>query len=123
MRKVLCFILLIGMVTIGATALAADSDAQKIEICKACIGTIMGKDPIIMSGAIYKGEIPVVYYNRPSDGSLWSYKCKIKIKTITWAMADGRWRYEDFISYEIKDNQITIVDKTAGVKKSFPFNP
>ena len=122
MRKLICLMICLGILTISGTAIAGDPEAQELEICKAVISTIMNKTPSIMGGKI-SGGLPYVYYNRPSDGSLWKYKCRIEGGTVTWAMDPGRWRNEDFISYEIKANQITVLDGTASRSKTFPFKP
>jgi len=122
MRKLFLMILCLSLILIMGTAFAADPDAQEIEICKAVISTVMNQTPAIMGGKI-SGGIPHVYYNRPSDGSLWKYKCKIEGGTAVWAMDPGRWRNEDFISYEIKDGNISVYDGTAGRTKTFPYNP
>lgn len=96
------------------------SSFQEICICKAVIGTVMGKDPSIMNGRMIN-NLPHVYYNRPNDGTLWKYKCKIEGGTVLWAMDPGRWRYEDFISYEIHSSSITVYDGSSDIKRTYPF--
>jgi len=122
MRKLFILVICLGMLATGISSFAASPEAQEVEICKAVISAIMNQTPAIMGGKI-SGGLPHVHYNRPSDGSLWKYKCRIEGGTVTWAMDPGRWRNEDFISYEIKGSKISVYDATAGRTKTFPFKP
>ena len=96
----------------------AFAEQQEITICKAVIATVMNQHPSIMSGHM-KGLIPYVRYNRPNDGTLWRYKCQINGGDVVWASQTGRWRYEDFISYEIHGDTITVKDFTMENTESF----
>ena len=132
-KSILVFVICIGILSVGCANVGTtnythndsqkhQTELQEIEICKASIATIKNQNIAIISGEMSQG-IPYAFYNHPSDGTFLRYKCKVEDGTVLWAMENGRWKYEDYISYEIKNNIITVYDAPSNRKKSFPFNP
>lgn len=63
-----------------------------IEICKGVIAQVMGRDPSIISAQANDSDVIVLSYTRESDGSKWTYRCKLNGNTAVWASETGRWR-------------------------------
>lgn len=72
--------------------LAVGTQLTQEQVCKAAIATIMGRDPGIVRGYYEEGGVTYLAYQRPDDGKLWKYKCRLDGRTVLWGMADGRWR-------------------------------
>ena len=65
---------------------------SEIEICKAVIARVMGRDPSIISAQASDSDVVALSYTRQSDGSKWTYRCKLNGNTAVWASDTGRWR-------------------------------
>ncbi|MDK8465897.1 hypothetical protein [Marinobacter sp. SS13-12] len=67
------------------------SDAN---ICKGTIAAVMGKPyhSSISSGGTNSFGITELSYVRPSDNTLWEFRCKISGDSVVWATKDGPWR-------------------------------
>ncbi|WP_278357986.1 hypothetical protein [Idiomarina abyssalis] len=63
-----------------------------VEICKGVIAQVMGRDPSIISAQANDSDIIALSYTRESDGSKWTYRCKLNGTTAFWASETGRWR-------------------------------
>ncbi|MPR09217.1 hypothetical protein [Microvirga tunisiensis] len=81
----------------------------------------MGRDPQIMM-VRPDGDVTHVSYNRPSDGSVWSYRCRLEGNRIIWASAEGRWRThpdDGVLTYELEGStKIRIVEAHSDGSKS-----
>lgn len=113
-------------ITLAFTSLSAHADFTTDQICRAGIATIMSKDPSIIS--IYKksGDVKYLAYIRKSDGSKWSYKCKIKGFRIHWGSirsdgSEGRWRTHPADAKVIFKTGIDILTVTEGGYNSKTF--
>lgn len=108
---------------ISAMAFAAEaSPVEQSAVCRAAIGSVMGRDPKIMS-AQAAGDVVTVSYRRPSDGSVWSYRCRLEGNRIIWASAEGRWRNhpeDGFLTYEMIEggSKIRIIEAHSDGTKS-----
>lgn len=85
------FLLVVSLV-MQASKAAETSGVSHKKICAAGIAATMGKPASIMNSTEAGGGVVTVSYERPSDGSLWSYKCKVSGNMIVWGNLDGRWR-------------------------------
>ena len=92
-----------------ATPLFAGLDSEELFIAKCTIATVMGRSPSIME-AKKVGSVIYVSYKRSSDGTIWRFKFKLEGGLVTWGNADGRWRTEDYISYESNDSTVTVTE-------------
>ncbi len=87
-----------------------------IESCKAAIAVMNNVKPKIMKGEKLEENLYHVKYNRPSDGKLWQWRCKVVGDTkLQWAAFDafgdgeqGRWRDEDEIVVGLKGDKLTV---------------
>jgi len=62
------------------------------QICKAGIGTVMGRDPETMFAGVDGRDFLLISYKREKGGELFTYKCRIIDNRIYWGNVDGRWR-------------------------------
>ncbi|QRM34940.1 hypothetical protein [Microvirga sp. VF16] len=108
------------MVSTAATA-AEISQAEKGVVCRAAVGSVTGRDPSIMM-ARPDGDVTHVSYSRPSDGSVWSYRCRLEGNRVIWASAEGRWRTHPdngVLTYEmVEGGKIRIVEAHSNGSKS-----
>lgn len=115
-----------------AAARAADSTKAQPEVapvamtakdmgrvCRAAIGTVMGRDPSIIRVTATNGNIVDVRYTR-DDGTVWSNRCRVESGRVTWAAIEngqpGRWRTEDNISFSADGDQITVTESIMGTE-------
>ena len=95
-------------------AIAADSNGFSTQqICKAGMGTIMGRNPGTMRATKSSNGVVRISYVRPDDGKKFSYKCKIQGNRIVWGSIDGRWRVrpaDSKVTYVIEGDQINVTD-------------
>ena len=97
-----------------ATTPFANANIPIHKICKAGIATVMGQEPSIMKADNLNGPIVGISYIRKTDGSKWSYKCKVNGDSIAWGNSDGRWRdgsSDGVITYKIIDKAIVVSEK------------
>ena len=84
------------LVTLFAAGCYTNSMAQTAftysQICKAGIGTVMGRDPETMFAEVDGRSFLLISYRRDGDGELITYKCRIIDDRIHWGNVDGRWR-------------------------------
>jgi hypothetical protein len=86
----------------------------KQQICKATIAKVMGKAPSIVKVNKVSGNITYLSYIRPSDGTSWTYKCKLEGTTAIWANDVGRWRTGQFdskITFSINKQKLTLSER------------
>jgi hypothetical protein len=86
--------ILLSACILALTSQVAHSQAgpfTSAEVCKSTIGAVMGRDPATISVINSEDEM-TVGYARPSDGSIWRYRCKINGNRVIWATETGRWR-------------------------------
>jgi hypothetical protein len=108
-------ILVLGL-AVSVPAYATElTPAEQGEVCRAAIGGVMGRKPSIMK-AQSEGEITVVSYNRPSDGTLWKYRCRLEGARVIWASETGRWRtdpLDSVVTFEVLDKgkRVRIVER------------
>ena len=87
---------------------------KKAHICKAGLASLFYQKTQIITVDREEGEVLFLSYIRPSDGSKWSYKCKVEGNRIIWGASDGRWRVDpadSLITYTTQNNSIKIVRK------------
>lgn len=100
------------------------------QICKAAIGTIMGRDPKIVKVTKNENGVAFLYYIRRDDQSKWAYRCKLEGTRVIWAGdPGGRWRTDprdEQLSYQVNGDMLTIVEKfsdgSTSAKESFRQN-
>ena len=84
------------IVTLIAVGCYTDSLAQTAftysQICKAGIGTVIGRDPETMFTGIDGRGFLLISFIRDGEEELFTYKCKIIYDRIHWGNVDGRWR-------------------------------
>lgn len=92
-------ILVAGSIAVGGWLGATNYRQQEsldgvspANVCRAAIAVLMAQPVGIIRADRVEGAVPFVSYHRPSDGTLWSNKCKLEGSRIIWASADGRWR-------------------------------
>jgi hypothetical protein len=107
----LCFSMHLTSLTAHTEQKASLSQQQ---ICKAALGTIMDRDPSLMT--ITKVEAGVVYLNyiRKGDDSRWAYRCKIDGDRVIWASDTDRWRsdsQDEIVTFSYDSNSLIIKDK------------
>jgi hypothetical protein len=110
----------IGM---SESAPATDGSVSSEDVCRAVIGTIMGRDPAIMRIDRTASEAILLSYTRPDDGTRWSYKCRLQDGRALWGNADGRWRTDPAdgtITYRVSRGTVTVTDSETGTA-SFKF--
>lgn len=81
-------------------------------VCRAAIGTVFGRPVEIIEVESQHGDQVNLAYKRPSDGTIWRNKCKLKGTQILWGAFDGRWRtheLDDRLHFESRTDQLTIV--------------
>jgi len=104
---------------------ASDSTFTEAHICKAGIGTLMGRDPKIIKVTKQDKGIVYLYYVRRDDGTKWSYRCKIESSKVVWASDTGRWRtdpLDERITYHINGKLLEITQSYSdgsSTKESF----
>lgn len=100
-------------------------------ICKAAIGTVMGRDPRIIKASPARENPKEVelFYIRQNDGTRWAYKCKLEDNRAIWGIPAGRWRTlpeDGTVTFTISGSgdsaSVTIEDNLGGAtisKKTF----
>ena len=87
-------------------------DATK---CKAAIAVMMRQEPKIIAVKSQSDGVIQLSYERPSDGSKYSYLCKIDGSSVTWATdPDGRWHTDqddEKIAFSVSGDYVTIKRK------------
>ena len=123
-------LLILAFISLSITPtyiIAEEIKFSKAQICKACIATVMEKDPRTIKIEKAKDQIIYLSYIRPSDKKKWSYRCKLSGNRAIWASDTGRWRdskYDSKIIYKIKGETLQLEDRFSdgsGNKKSFSF--
>lgn len=114
------------------TAVPASEPGHEIEACMAAVAIINDRDPATFTGAEIGPNLYHVQYRRPDDGTSWQNRCQIVDgNRIVWAAYNafgrgqqGRWRYEDEISYSIEADQLNMrVDQSGFVRShSYPLS-
>ncbi|UIN23501.1 hypothetical protein [Herbaspirillum frisingense] len=127
MRKVFCLLLLpAGIITVRYVNADNAQSIGRTQICKAAISTIMGQSPSIIKIDKEDSGIIFVSYIRPSDKSMWEYRCRIDGTRVIWASKTGRWRdhaLDEVITYSGTQNSVTIAQKfTDGSSTSKIFS-
>ena len=96
-------ILILAIFSTAGTASAQSPAASPIEICRAGIASVMGRDPSIMK-VRPEADFLWVTYTRPSDKKVWSYRCRVSGNRIEWADEAGNWRTKpdsNLVTFEI----------------------
>jgi hypothetical protein len=92
------------------------------QICKAAIGTLMGRDPAIIKVTKSVAGVVFLQYIRPNDKSTWAYRCMLHGSEVIWATEpNGRWRIDpmdDLVTYEIKNERLTVTEKFVNGSRS-----
>lgn len=97
---------------------------EKINICKAAIAKVMGRDPSIMTSE--ESDMVSVSYQR-DDGTNWLYRCTFQADRVIWALGDGRWRNhpaDEILTYQIQGNTIEITESWSDgsfTKEAYSF--
>ncbi|MFT5133561.1 MAG: hypothetical protein ACI9SC_002034 [Gammaproteobacteria bacterium] len=91
------------------------------DICKASIGTILGRVPSLMKIDNIQENVVYLSYIRKNDGTKWSYKCKLEGDRIIWGTAAGRWKTDDVVTYDVSGNTVTITDRATSTTESHSF--
>ncbi|WP_156425850.1 hypothetical protein [Herbaspirillum rubrisubalbicans] len=115
MRKVFFLLLLsAGIITMPYANAENAQSIGRAKICKVAIAAVMGQSPSIIK--IDKEESGVIFisYVRPSDKTMWEYRCRIDGARVIWASKTGRWRdhaLDEVITYSGTQNSVTIAQK------------
>jgi len=83
-----------------------------LQVCKAGIGLLMGRDPAAMEGRESAG-MATFSYVRKDDGTKWSYRCRLDGDRIVWASDTGRWRthpLDEVIRYMVDDGKLVVTE-------------
>jgi hypothetical protein len=107
-----CLILIVLLVQYEG--LIAQSFFTDNQVCKAGIATAMGRDPETMITELQASDVIHVSYIRQSDGSLFTYKCRIEGNQILWGNIDGRWRNnsaDSVITYSTLDGTLVVSER------------
>lgn len=84
------------------------------KVCKATVAFVMGHDPSIIDVPKIDGSIIYLTYRRPSDGTEWTYRCKLSGTRVIWSGVPGRWRdhpLDEVVIYSASDSHIKLVEK------------
>ncbi|WP_319587778.1 hypothetical protein [uncultured Desulfobulbus sp.] len=103
----------INYVSLSIHAEEKASFSQQL-ICKAAIGTLMGRDPSTMTITKVEDAVTYLHYIRKNDGSKWTYRCKIEGDRVIWASDTGRWRtdpQDESDTFTSSGNSLTIYEK------------
>lgn len=109
-------ILLVSLLLVSHNDNFVWTNSQKIELCKAYIGSMFGR-PIKIINYYSRDDKGRVYvrYKRPSDGIVWSYSCDFNESSMIWSgfLNDtgkwGRWRQEDRVQLRFSSTHENIV--------------
>lgn len=105
--------------------LAAPSSLSVSElnnICRATIASMMGHDISIIQIDDFEDGITYVSYARPSDDSVWKYRCYTDGSRVIWGSIDlygpgtgpGIWRTrpeDEVITYQMSEGRVAITQK------------
>jgi hypothetical protein len=136
-------ILFVGLITIivstqhnvFSSIVKADghtSNTQKRFLCRSAIAVVMGQKLEIIQSSGRKDGLIEVSYERPSDGKLWQYACKIDGNRVLWASlspdgSTGRWRdgsMDPTITFQVTDDKVIMTEKYFdGSSTSKEFTP
>lgn len=109
-KKLASLLIITSLFSFGTnSANAKKPDFTGEQICKAAIGTLMGRDPLSIRVTEKIGTVVHLYYVR-NDGTKWAYRCRLEGQKIIWATADGRWRTE------ASDEKITFRAKSGSLE-------
>ena len=103
---------MIAILLYSITASQAATSFSDEQICKAGIATLMGRSPTIIKTTGKEGNVVFFHYVRPTDGSKWSYRCKVEGIRIIWASDTGRWRThsdDERITYRASGDTLEII--------------
>lgn len=64
---------------------------SRVQLCKAGIAMVMGREPDAMN-ALEQAGIVNLSYERTDDKTTWSYRCRVDGARMIWASDTGRWR-------------------------------
>ena len=98
----------------NTSTIASSAGFSEAQVCKAGIGTIMGRDPSSMKTRTTSNGVLKVSYVRPFDRKKFSYKCKIEGNRILWGNSDGRWRThsaDSKVTYRVDGELLQVTDK------------
>jgi len=87
---------------------------NEYEISAAVIATLMGRPVNIMLVKSADEDTFFVKYTRPSDGSIWTSKCRFDGTRVIWGTRDGRWRVhpeDGVVSYEVKSGKLVVTER------------
>ena len=128
LQRYLGLLLVILLVSFGSDSFAGNRSFSDVQICKATISSIMGRDPRIIQVDRIAGDIIYLSYIRPDDGRKWAYRLKLQGNRVIWASDVGRWRnseYDSKIVYSIAGDVLSIEEKFSDgskLKKSYSFS-
>ncbi len=96
----------------GPANSVAPSDQARV--CRAAIGSVMGRDPAIIRASVDSDGLVRVEYIRPDDRKLFAYKCRLEGTRVVWGNADGRWRndsQDSVITFALLGSAVSIIEK------------
>lgn len=91
----------------------ADESVSLGGLCKAAVGKVMGRDPLVMIEDASTGGVVFIHYFRAADNNRWDYKCRVEGPRIVWATKDGRWRNDsadEVITYRVVKDGVEITE-------------
>jgi hypothetical protein len=81
------------------------------KVCRATVAFVMGHDPSIVSISRIDGSIIHLSYRRPSDGTEWSFRCKLAGSRVMHSGVSGRWLdhpLDEVVTYSASDTHINL---------------
>lgn len=96
---------------------------EKKYIAQAVISSIFGVPTNKINIKKKSGEIYILKYYKKDAGRNYSYKIKFEDNKAIWGADDGRWRYEDNITYSVTKKSYIIVETFSdGSQRKDVFN-
>jgi hypothetical protein len=80
----------------------------------------MSQDPSIIRAEKFSEKVTSLSYQKPVDGSHWTYRCMLEDDRIVWASGNGRWRnggWDEVVSFLAKDQLLTISNDSAATHR------
>lgn len=125
-RRIPIALTIAGLCLVQPAMAAPEATFTGERICKAAIGTIMGRHPKIVKVTNSKDGIVYLNYVRPDDKSKWAFRCRLDGSRVIWASDPGRWRTDprdEKVSYKIEGDTLTVTENysngTVATQESF----
>ena len=109
----LCVIIFIVLWAFNPFAKITES-ANPDDVCRAAIASLFGRNVASVTVVNRESSVLKLRYTRPSDGTIWTNRCKVVGARIMWTSEYGRWRdhpLDEVVTYTVQGSKITINKK------------